>query len=63
MQSFRLKKNALMHALNAKKMGNTKEYYYTINRQGFVNAKEEPQSLRIWMKVFLESLTNIIHEY
>ncbi|CDW86819.1 UNKNOWN [Stylonychia lemnae] len=52
LQSFKMKKNILI-----------KNYYQVINRQGFVNAKEESQALRIWVKVFLETITNIIHEY
>jgi len=39
---MRMKKNIIMQALEAKKKGNSKEYYSIINKQGFVNAKEEP---------------------
>lgn len=28
-----------------------------------MNAKEDPKSLRLWVKVFLESISKIIHEY
>ena len=40
-----------------------KEYYSLINKQSFVNAKEEPVALRIWLKVFLDTITMLIHEY
>jgi hypothetical protein len=40
-----------------------KEYYSLINKQSFLNAKEEPIALRIWTKVFIESITMLIHEY
>eukprot|EP00347_Sterkiella_histriomuscorum_P009398 403341366 len=63
LQSFKIKRNALMEALQSKKEGKLKNYYQIINRQGFVNAKEDSQALRIWVKVFLETITNIIHDY
>ena len=28
-----------------------------------MNAKEDPKTLRLWVKVFLESLSKIIHEF
>jgi len=28
-----------------------------------MNAKEDPKTLRVWVKVFLESISKIIHEY
>lgn len=28
-----------------------------------MSAKEDPRSLRLWVKVFLESLSKIIHDY
>ena len=28
-----------------------------------MNAKEDPKSLRLWVKAFLESIPKIIHEY
>lgn len=40
-----------------------KEFYEIINKQSFMNAKEDPKTLRVWVKVFLESLSKIIHEY
>jgi hypothetical protein len=40
-----------------------KEYYRLINKQSFVNAKEEPAALRIWMRVFMDSLPLIIDDF
>lgn len=34
-----------------------------INRQSFMNAKEDPKALRIWAKVFLDSLCIIINDF
>jgi hypothetical protein len=35
-----------------------------INKQSFMNAKEETsRNIRIWVKVFLETLSKMIHEY
>lgn len=40
-----------------------KDYYSLINKQSFVNAKEEPRALRIWTRVFMDSLSLIIDHY
>lgn len=40
-----------------------KEYYQLINKQSFVNAKEEPLALRIWLKVFSETISLTIHQF
>jgi hypothetical protein len=41
-----------------------KEFYNVINKQSFMNAKDEnSRNLRIWVKVFLEMLPKLIHEY
>jgi len=37
--------------LEAKKNKKSKEYYALLNRQGFLNAKEEPKVLRTWMNI------------
>jgi hypothetical protein len=41
-----------------------KDFYDIINKQSFMNAKDESTTnLRVWTRVFLESLSKIIHEY
>jgi hypothetical protein len=40
-----------------------KEYYSLINKQSFVNAKEEPRALRIWTRVFVDSVSLITDSY
>jgi hypothetical protein len=40
-----------------------KEYYMIINKQGFVNAKEEPRALKIWTSVLIDNISIIMHTY
>ena len=47
----------LMHALDRKQQGFVKEYYHTLNGQDFLKANSEPRILRLWVKVFLRSLS------
>lgn len=40
-----------------------KEYYQMINKQSFVNTKEEASSLRIWIKVFIDTMSILIDDF
>ncbi len=53
----------LTYALERKQKGFVKEYYQTLNGQDFLKANSEPRKLRLWVKVFLRSLSLIFDTY